>query len=327
MSHRSLIVCLCCLAVTFGVAACASTQSSGPGGPPAPSDDVQIRQFKKTVGRVMAQFRPHLSPEERRIVDEIEVQVADAVTPVLASAEKEGDRRWIILSLGLVKSIELVQDAATLITFSETGSSDDFIRYARTLAEQYRRTIRSNGNGLAFADLPRYVDYKGLTESDVWALYRSPYYQQYRANAKIETVALVLAHEIGHHVLHHLSPENRAPRDAPKRVTAARTHQREVEADDFAISLATRSGYSLMFGGWYLYFFAVLGEEPDPDLRKHPLAVCRFLRVQRQGIKNMLAVDTFVPNDALVSFYREHWNPEKLRMLDNDLATIQRDHC
>lgn len=98
-----------------------------------------------------------------------------------------------------------------------------------------------------------------------------------------DTLALVVAHELGHLVLKHRSYDE---------VTASESRQQEYAADAFAASLLQRSGMSVIPGlNTFILRFAAneaLTKGVLPEERTHPPAECRFYRLGNPAIEELI---------------------------------------
>lgn len=287
-----------------------------------PSPDIQ-RQYQRaterTIKLVLDQLRPHLTLEERHLLDDIDIDITRNTSFTRVYASKEGGSRRIVFNLGFITTMELIQDAALLTSHFGFGASDDFMAYVRDIAKEYHENGRRFRNGLQPKPFPLYASYIGISNDQVRKIYHQGDFQALRVEIKIETIALIIAHEFGHHVLGHL--DKPPPIDLSDQERTAFIRKQEFDADNYAIYLVKNSGYSLVLGGYPFYFFAHLGDGQALEMRTHPKGECRFARVMYEGIKN------FNRNADFITYLHQTGRYEKWKNDESNIVDILHNEC
>lgn len=255
------------------------------------SDRRQMRRAaERTIEMILGDYRGLLSDAERRVVDRIDITVSNSINIYRVYARLRDGRRSIEFSVGWLTTMEMVQDAAILTTLSGNGGRDDMLRYIDDLAQTVWENGRRDRLGQPMVASGPYPLYLGRSASEVREIYRDPAFQDARVTVKVHTIALILAHEIAHHVLGHLE----GPRSGTPAEMAAASRIREQEADDWAINLANGAGYSTAVSAFPFLFYALLESEEEDPLRTHPVSTCRAAQALVEGVDQAMGDQGFV---------------------------------
>jgi len=236
---------------------------------------------------ILSAFSDVMSPEERAILHEIELRIPMDydLTRVIAYRQ---DGRVIEISFGFFGTMIDASNNWTLAEYYATQDPDIFnkyeayYKYLNDAIDQNEQSIGENHPKLQrfaeFAGIPAETQAQIMSQSDV---------RDVQVKLEFATIAYVLAHEIGHHVLGHV--------DAPPAATAAESRERESQADQYAFSLTMRAGFTAFGALPALAFFeAAEGKAADPDA-SHPLAYCRIFGAWMYTLDQLAADQKFAP--------------------------------
>jgi hypothetical protein len=236
---------------------------------------------------ILSVFSDVMSPDERTILQEIELRIPMDYDLTRVIAYREGGR-VIEISFGFFGTMIEASDNLTLAEYYATQDPDilnkyeAYYKYLNDAIDQNEQSIGESHPKLQhfpeFAGIPAETQEQIMSESEV---------RDVQVRLELATIAYVLAHEIGHHVLGHV--------DAPPAATAAESRERESQADQYAFSLTTRAGFTAFGALPALAFFeAAEGKAADPDA-SHPLAGCRILGAWMYALDQLAADQKFAP--------------------------------
>ena len=252
-----------------------------------PAERAQFgRAIQRTMKTSLDSFQPFMSPEQRMISAQVELDAPPTQNFFDAFATKEDGPRRIVLGVGFVESLEMVEDAAILMFVYQFGDLDALRRYVDYVAD----AVTANGSAFSVgkslqAELP-YWAFVHEPEARVLEVYANQDYQGIRLRTRMETLALITGHELGHHVLHHL--EARPGAGLSKQQRADFIRPQEVEADEFGLRVASAAGNHLFFSWMPFALFASLEGSPT-GMSDHPPGYCRGALVWRKAIALALA--------------------------------------
>jgi hypothetical protein len=254
--------------------------------PPAGVLKQYKRAVERTVDQIVADFGPHLRPEHRAMLKLIDIGVTSSGNFDRVFAINGRDGRQIKIDVGFVLVMELIQDAVILTYMHGVGDAKTFESYVDRVAEMFIRNSNLYREGKPMNAIPPYVEFVALPATRVQSIYNSPGFQNVRVDYKVETLAVILGHELGHHFLGHLDLDALKVRRGSTLTESEKlkeSRRREAKADAFGVDLAIKAGYSPMKAAWPFIFFAVLGDDPDVTARSHPDSGCRAGRVFESG--------------------------------------------
>lgn len=236
---------------------------------------------------ILSTFSDVMSPDERTILQEIELRIPMDYDLTRVIAYRQGGR-VIEISFGFFGTMV---DASNNYALAEYYSPRDpdiynkyeaYYKYLNDAIDQNEQSIGENHPKLQrfaeFAGIPAETQTQIMSQSDV---------RDFQVKLLFSAIAYVLAHEIGHHVLGHV--------DAPPAATAAESRERESQADQYAFALTMRAGFTAFGVLPALAFFeAAEGKAADPDA-SHPLAYCRIFGAWMYTLDQLAADKKFAP--------------------------------
>lgn len=202
-----------------------------------------IKAAEKYVAVVRPQVFRNLTGREHTIYDAITFEITDldSAWQASGSVDPNGDR-FVKIDVGYVRSIEIMTDALFL---EELRNQEFLSRYVRYVASQLQQKA-------TFIQSP--YDFIGMSKRDQDEFFDDTKLQKQRVAAVANSVAFVLAHEVGHHVLGHYE---HPPQDNQARVSAER------DADAWAIHQLLSTHFPPMAGIVPLlfdFYYAPLGD-------------------------------------------------------------------
>lgn len=228
-------------------------------GPTAAEREKLLEESAKAAEQYIAVVRPqafrNLTGKEREIYEQITFKVTkdDSAWESSSFIDKDGER-VVEIDVGYVRSIEMMVDAFLLEELRNQEFLADYIRYVASQLSQKATFIKSPYEFLGMSDteMDKFFEEKGL--------------QRQRVAAVANTIAFVLAHEVGHHVLGHTDdrPEARQAKLAAER-----------EADAWAVQQLVSVHFPPLAGVVPLlfdFYFEPLG---SPDQGTHPTSIER----------------------------------------------------
>lgn len=267
----------------------------------APPPPGVLRQYQRAteraVDQIIGDFLPQLRPEQRALVTSIDIVVPSSGNFDRVFAVNGPDGRRIEIDVGFIVVMELIQDAAILTSVHGIGDAKTFEKYAYLVADLFLENSNAYRRGQPRKAIPPYVQVVSVPPARFQPIYSSPDFQNLRVEYKVQTLAVVLGHELGHHLLGHLDADKLAARRNSGLTEEAKSNEsrrREASADAFGVDLAIRAGYNPLEAAWPFIFFAMLGDDPDITTRSHPDSGCRAGRVFKAGAKAAMAKPDFV---------------------------------
>jgi len=243
--------------------------SKAQGGPPDRITEAQIdslgRSYLHMAQFAMKAFKGVSSAQERILLDKIKILVGRNEQNIFAVyATRNGNTPIISISIDFI-IVSYSVDAAFVYEYdhqARTGQPANLDRiqaYLDYLADIYR-----SGAGW----FRSYLDWIGLTDDEVIAAREQMNKNEFgNAGFSFVSLAFVLGHEIGHHVLGHIGQKI--------------GEREEAAADEFSMNLIIKAGYDLsMASGPFLLFDAINPHGTIPRVaRTHPEALCRWQKL------------------------------------------------
>lgn len=245
--------------------------------------DQYYRAAKRTVKLIISEFEPHLTPQDRRMLNGIDISISysEDVNHVFAVRHSATGRRNIQISLGFIITMEAILDA--FIIGDALGRIDDTLDYIEEVTRLMQENAVRRSRGYSPRVVPYFHQFAGISEREIFGVFSPEEFQSRRVLTKVDALAFVLAHELAHHFRMHLDVGNA-------------TYEDEKEADEFALDLGVKAGYSPLFGAWPYLFYISLEENLQKKIlpRSHPAPTCRAMRFLDVGIGAALKDEGFV---------------------------------
>jgi hypothetical protein len=204
------------------------------------------------ISMIRPQVFRNLTGRERSIYNEIHFEVTKDDSAWEADGKINADgERVVRIDVGYFRSIEMMTDAVFLEELRNQSFLAKYVRYAASQLSQKATFIKSP------------YEFVGMSNSDMDKFFSDQTLQQQRAKAVANTIAFVLAHEVGHHVLgHHDNP----PKD---KLIAERA------ADTWAIHQLVSMHFPPLAGVVPLLFDFYYEPLGDPSGGTHPTSIDR----------------------------------------------------
>ena len=239
--------------------------------------DQYYRAAKRTVNHIIDTFNPQMSSEQKRTLEEIDISISysEDVYHVFAKRHSGTGQKSIEISLGFIITMEAILDA--FIIGYGLGRNHEIMDYVKHITELMRENARRRLQGMPQKVVPYFYQFANVSEHDILDAYTWEEFQSHRVMIKVHALAFVLAHELAHHLRNHLDD-------------GSASYEEEQEADEFALDLGVRAGYSPLFGAWPYMFHVSMEEIAQGQIgrRSHPAAVCRAILFLEEGIDIML---------------------------------------
>lgn len=234
------------------------------------------------VPEMKERVSPVLTPEERRIMNSVTVEIPPEENAFSVAAEDEAGTRKIIISPGIVAFLGLLSDAMLIDNMlGFKGCLDDYLSYfvGRLLENSERAKWKKP---LVLIQPPYVFGLEGGNRCSGFtpkAADDNPRFAQVRENILNNSVYLMFLHELAHHV-YGVARMRDMPLDARRKV--------ELEADIWAVKKMALSGESpLTAMPFWIFAMAVNDGSPEQEAAStHPLGTRRFLMVVNQALKN-----------------------------------------
>lgn len=225
---------------------------------------VGFRVLKNTI---LPALNKTLAPQEREVLARIEWRFPAMANAMNARAFVDpGSKASVIeISGGHVYLLDLLVDASLLaIEFDkEDMLADFFIDLVKTI----RTNMDAHTRGAAEMPVPSFIAYASIPADAAERYQRTPDYQVKRQANLASGLALVVTHELGHHLLKHTLSRSASMSEARKR---------EADADAFAARATDAAGFSAVSVTPLMGLLASMeGDSATADAADHPPAVCR----------------------------------------------------
>lgn len=217
------------LPVLFFIFLNANAQSSSSGTRYSPEElQAQVLRLQGLIDEVVLDLKSQLKPEELTTLESLEAQATPHEEIRLVYATIQNGHQVIKVSLGFMNVITQVLDASLLAFHS--SKMDDLDAYQQKLLDDLMNSSQ-NTMGSELQEPPLTFDrFVNMSQDQA---------EQYREKSRrgmivgfYSTLAIVLAHELGHHVLGHLESVEKLTNK-----TDGERSQIELDADAFAFTL------------------------------------------------------------------------------------------
>jgi len=244
--------------------------------------DYLLSQYKRaaerTIATVLQDIRPTLSRQEQKLLDDIEILVDNekATWDVYGvHASRKGNERRIVFTLGFIIAVDQI-DQAVAVNHLAGRQPNEVIYFIRDYVEAIRENIRRKRRGEQTQDFPAFSQHAGYTEEKYNKIIGDPNFKVAHNQIKLDSFALILGHELGHHFLGHLD-------------NSSSSLEEELEADTEGARISMESGHNPI-GGWtpFLLFAAL---ENDTGIYNgsdtHPPPICRATEMIQIGAEEL----------------------------------------
>ncbi|HKU90481.1 MAG TPA: M48 family metalloprotease [Steroidobacteraceae bacterium] len=230
--------------------------------------------------QLVEDIRPTLTPDARRILDEIEFQAPHDWVTNADAHNTFGGRRIVEFNAGFLA----VTDWLALAMIADWAGHDGCLReYSNYLAEKVGHNSRRTSRGKERTPVYDFESYatstRGLCEGALDTSLESSRREELRYEILDAVTATVLLHEIGHHVLGHVGGVGNS---------WVQRRLREVDADRWAIITAVNANYELRTAvPLFLFLAATGGGTLEDEIRSsHPsgLRRVRDLLIQTRAL-------------------------------------------
>ena len=219
---------------------------------------------------ILPRFKSALKDDYPTLVDDVKVEVVKfADFNALADYEKHK----IIIPLGLIVGQDLILNAVqTTMQYPQKASR--FEPYINYLADRYQQAAEKGRDDLPVQDFAAFAH---IPRSEYEKIYLSEEFQAIREKALVDSLALIVAHEFGHHAKHH---------KPTAKVTPAISRSQEEEADLFALNLCTKAKFPVLPGisSTFTLFCAF---DSGGGKATHPPTPCRILAIGEAATREM----------------------------------------
>ena len=201
--------------------------------PPSPAErqkliDESIGDAQQIISNIRPVLFANLNPQERRIYDRINFRITgDNAAWSVWGFINEGGSRVIEIDIGYIQKIEMMTDALFLEQIKER---DIILPYVRYVVDQLQHRA-------TFIKSP--YQFIGMSIAEMDAFDADQETQKLRMSAVVNSIAFVLAHEVGHHVSGHY---DNPPKDPESQRAAER------QADNWAIQQMVKAHMSPLGG-------------------------------------------------------------------------------
>jgi hypothetical protein len=246
------------------------------------SRDAAYRTWKN---RLKPAFTPYLEAHYPGLADQLQFEVVDYAD---FNAFSNGTSKKVILPMGIILGVVRLSDAATITSLYPNKYKNKFGKYLEYVTDGYFASAEAghmtSANSLDFAS------FVGMPKEERLALGNTEKFQTPYFATIIDSLALVIGHEIGHIALQHKSY---------KFISAADSRKQERQADAFAQNILDASDIPSIFGVLTVFsFFAEIEGSAAPT--SHPPASCRMLFFLNHSL-NQLSQDPNAPSQFVAS--------------------------
>jgi hypothetical protein len=270
---------------------------------------------ERALKLLQQQFRDVMPAAERAVLNDIVFKLDRSSWNILdAYARRRSGGRLVVLSRGYVAASDYLDFAVTYEGYKQEflGQQADgasLMRYSDAVVDTLEKNTKRRMRAEDGVPAPDYLEWIGIRGENKRALFQrldsDQRFRVMREEVKKAAFAVVLGHEIGHHVLNHLDFGKTTP-------------QQEADADAYGVALAMKAGY-LPIGamGTFILFSAMEGWSAQPNgERSHPPAVCRLARLVQASV-------TFVRRDRdFIEYLRARGQLERYEALEATFSSI-----
>ncbi|WFP51194.1 hypothetical protein PL263_03995 [Methylomonas sp. EFPC3] len=232
--------------------------------------DAGMRTWQK---RLLPEFRNVADNQTKEVLDETSFRVVRFSDFNAFSNRKKME---VIIPIGLIVTLFNFADAYSL-AWVKPECVEKFKKYPNTLVDVYYRKLRGESE-VYFKD---FAEICKISKREASALREDQDVYNMKVNIVVDSLAFIVAHEIGHLVLNHKSGHS---------LTRSLLQKQEYDADAFGAKLASKAGFQpqgALFTSFWI--FGLLESEDGTNNRdNHPPVSCR--------------VDKLINRDELIDF-------------------------
>jgi len=228
------------------------------------------------------------------------------VRGVIAYKSNDDDSDTVDMSMGFITMVHFI------VMADECLNGSQVIAYVKYYADATRKQKLSPGNPILDP-----IDWAGWSQAERDCFEQDEQKMEELTKLENGTVAFVLAHELGHHVLGHSASPTTDPQERLKR---------EVAADKFACDTMVASDVGPLVGAFaLLYYAAVDGDSTaHQENRDHPMSVFRVEALIDSEMTNLdhLTIQSGTSKAAVRTMFEQMSEAVKKGIASGDLAFV-----
>jgi hypothetical protein len=271
---------------------------------------------ENSIRRLKGEFSKHLRGTEKQIFDQIDFRVDPFDWNIYGTRAYKDTGRHAVFTIGFLMASDYMDRAWLELMLLK---DDDFEEYMRYVADKIRESVTAVQTGAKPPAIRGYCEYLGNSSSQCESMRGNAQYAKAYPLFKVSGLAVVMGHEIGHHVKGHL---DRRPEDARRRETIL---TQERQADEFGLTLAIKAGINPIYsiGDLVLFGSFTLDHPFAQPADRHPHPMCRVFQALESGVAAMEA------DSEARAYLKEHGNADLLSqsraMLNGAKANMPRE--
>ena len=257
--------------LTFAVAAASVLvhADAEPLPPRSPSlqQDVYFKIVEAIVEFSRRDMRPHIDADKLGLFDSIRVEIARTDQDFFrARAVIENGESKVIFSAGFLLALRGLDDATGYFLIHDLDAFGPYIEY-------YAKYIRYADAQIKLQKMPlrykHFCDYPPGRKQACAKKVATDLVERSQVAVKYYTIAFILAHELGHHLLGHVKKRS------------GDTYEREKAADEFAMQLFVKANMPWEASIGTFFVMAFLNDKVPfaPNAKKHPHPFCRWVEL------------------------------------------------
>ncbi len=254
-----------------------------------------LNPARLTISKIMEKFKPYIEETVPFLYEQGAVRVRAYAD---FNAFVDYDNEEIILPAQFVIESYFSAQAAARASVNPKMQGK-MIEYNQYLVERSEKVRRKGG--IDEGTVLNYSAFIGESQSDYEKQWTSQVAGRY-AGFFVDSLAAVLAHEIGHHALKHKRGD---------KITPTQSRAQERAADTFAIKLLIKAGYDPAAPGLTTMTRFALREKQfgsgDFNTRTHPLSECRMYAFTNASIQSQFRSGD-VPAGIDINKARRDWD-------------------
>lgn len=214
-----------------------------------------------SLNKIKSRLSSSANVDDKVKIDRIQIEIRRIPNDRVALAQKTSTGGRVLLSGAFLLRVAMVAEAATI----ELITRPDYLK----LIESYHEHIYDQTE-LVHGIVQPLVKYAGLNESEIQLL-QSPKFQTMKEGIRLQIMAVVLAHEIGH-IVNDGFYEKNAPNNEKIRIEKA--------ADNWGYRSLERCGIPPLVGAYYSSRMLAVTESPEywvKDYPTHPNVISRVV--------------------------------------------------
>ena len=263
---------------------------------------------RATLTILRCEIRPHLTIEQRKIFDQVDIYVnrkSWQVDGLQASYSSDTGRRYIIFPIGFIMGADAI-DRSVVDTEFFSLDPTYLAQFSQGMTEYIMRSSDAMKRGERLPPAPNFCEFSGRDCRS--SAYLTKEYGNLLNYVKAASFAYFFAHEIGHHILGHLGPgKSLGPTE-------------EDAADRFALQIARKIGRPAIGAeGAFMLFIS-----SEMNAKDHSSIQCRYLAVVTDAVQEMRSDREFM-NSLRAKNKMSTFN-ERTRLIER-LANVSATEC